>query len=99
MLRRYPHTLRWRQALPPLFVLSLLGLALLSLVIPLARLALAGEIILYLFIMLLTGLYTAIRQQKPYLVFGLPLAIPAMHITWGGGFLWSILVTSNRKNG
>ena len=26
MLRRYPDTLRWRQALPPLFVLSLLGL-------------------------------------------------------------------------
>ena len=99
MLRRYPHTLRWRQALPPLFVLSLLGLALLSLVFPLARLALAGEIILYFFIMLLAGLYTAIRQRKPYLVIGLPLAIPAMHITWGSGFLWSILVTSNRKNG
>lgn len=99
MLRRYPNTLRWRQALPPLFVLSLLGLALLSLVFPLARLALAGEIILYFFIMLLAGLYTAIRQRKPYLVIGLPLAIPAMHITWGSGFLWSILQSSSKKNG
>ena len=26
MLRRYPDTLRWRQALPPLFVASLIGL-------------------------------------------------------------------------
>src|SRR5919108_4319915 len=31
MLRRYPDTLRWRQALPPLFILSLISLILLSL--------------------------------------------------------------------
>jgi succinoglycan biosynthesis protein ExoA len=99
MLRRYPHTLRWRQALPPLFVLSLLALALLSVFVPLARLALAGEILLYLSILVLAGLYTAVRQRKPYLIFGLPLAISAMHITWGSGFLWSILTSSVRKNG
>ena len=31
MLRRYPDTLRWRQALPPLFVLGLVLLAVLGL--------------------------------------------------------------------
>ena len=99
MLRRYPNTLRWRQALPPLFVLSLLGLVLLSIFIPFARLALIGELVLYFSIVIIAGLYTAVRQQKPYLVFGLPLAIPAMHMTWGSGFLWSILTSSSKKNG
>jgi GT2 family glycosyltransferase len=99
MLRRYPHTLRWRQALPPLFVLSLLALALLSIFFPFARLVVAVETLLYFSIMILAGLYAAVRQRKPYLIFGLPLAIPAMHITWGSGFLWSILQSSSKKNG
>jgi len=98
MLRRYPNTLRWRQALPPLFVLSLFVLALLSIFVPLARPVLIGELILYFSIMILAGIYMAIRQRKPYLVVGLPLAIPAMHITWGSGFLWSILESSFSKN-
>ena len=99
MLRRYPHTLRWRQALPPLFVLSLLALALVSMFFPLAGLVLAGEIVFYLSIMILAGVYLAVRQRKLYLIFGLPLAISAMHVTWGGGLLWSILSSSSRKNG
>jgi hypothetical protein len=99
MLRRYPNTLRWRQALPPLFVLSLLALALLAILFPPAGLLLAGEIIFYLSILVLAGVYLAVRQQKPYLIFGLPLAISAMHITWGSGFLWSILTSSSKKNG
>ena len=91
MLRRYPNTLRWRQALPPLFVLSLIGLSLFSILVPVARIALFGELILYFFIMILAGLSAVYRQQKIYLLLGLPLAIPVMHITWGGGFLWSML--------
>ncbi|NWG07304.1 MAG: glycosyltransferase family 2 protein [Chloroflexi bacterium] len=99
MLRRYPGTLRWRQALPPLFVSSLIGLALVSMVFPFARTLLIGELSLYFSIMILTGIYMAFCQRKPYLIFGLPLAIPAMHVTWGSGFLWSILESSFRKNG
>ena len=34
MIRRYPHTLRWRQLLPPLFILGILSLALLSWFVP-----------------------------------------------------------------
>jgi len=99
MLRRYPDTLRWRQALPPLFVSSLLGLILLSMFIPVARFVLLSELVLYFSIMILAGLSLAIRQQKTYLLLGLPLAIPVMHLTWGSGFLWSILVSSNSKHG
>ncbi len=100
MLCRYPHTLRWKQALPPLFVLmSLSGLAVLSIFFAFARFLLTGELIPYFSIMILAGLYSAACRQKPYLVPGLPLVIPAMHIAWGSGFLWSILESGFRKNG
>ncbi len=48
MLRRYPKTLRWRQALPPLFVLSLAALLLLSIFFPAARVLLAGLLLVYI---------------------------------------------------
>ena len=99
MLSRYPDTLRWRQALPPLFVLSLISLIVLSIFIPFTRILLAGELVIYLSIMVLAGLYAALRQHKAYLILGLPLAIPAMHLAWGSGFLWSILASSIQKNG
>jgi len=99
MLRRYPDTLRWRQALPPLFVLSLLGLALCSIFFPFARLLLASEFLIYFSIMILAGLYAAIRQRSPYLILGLPLTIAAMHLSWGSGFLWSIFSSSFQNYG
>jgi glycosyltransferase involved in cell wall biosynthesis len=99
MLRRYPDTLRWRQALPPLFVLSLLGLVLLSTFFPFARILLAAELLIYFSIMILAGLYAAIQQRNASLIFGLPLAIAAMHLSWGSGFLWSILTSSFQNYG
>jgi glycosyltransferase involved in cell wall biosynthesis len=99
MLRRYPDTLRWRQALPPLFVLNLLGLVVISSFFPPAGPVLLGEILLYLIILLLAGLQAGVRQRKPYLVVGLPLVIPVMHIVWGSGLLWSVAVSGLGKNG
>jgi glycosyltransferase involved in cell wall biosynthesis len=102
MLRRYPDTLRWRQALPPLFVLGLLALIFVSIFVPIAGVVLIGELFLYFSIMLLAGLRAGSRSGGWYLTIGLPLAIPVMHISWGGGFLWSILnpdSESNKKNG
>src|SRR5215216_5559896 len=99
MLRRYPDTLRWRQALPPLFVFSLLVLVVLSIFLPFARLLLVIELLAYFSVMILTGFYSAFRQRKAYLLPGLPLAIPAMHFAWGTGFLWSIFSSGLPKNG
>jgi glycosyltransferase involved in cell wall biosynthesis len=99
MLRRYPDTLRWRQALPPVFVLSLLSLAILSLFFPWMGLLLVVELLLYFSIMILAGLHAATRHKSPALMVGLPLAIAAMHISWGSGFLWSILTSSFQKHG
>ncbi len=94
MLRRFPDTLRWRQALPPLFILSLMGLILLSIFLPLFAWVLIGELAIYFSVLLVAGVHAAIRQRKPFLLPGLPLAITAMHIAWGSGFLWSMLTSS-----
>ncbi len=91
MLRRYPHTLRWRQALPPLFLLSLFVTGLLSIGILPMRWLLVGELAFYALALGFTGLHCAIRHRDISLVLGMPIALIAMHFSWGGGFLWSIL--------
>ncbi len=85
MLQRYPSTLRWRQFLPPVFVLSLLFWLLLSIFYPPYLFLLLSEIILYFLILFVTGL----RIKKN----GLPIAISIMHISWGSGLLWSALTS------
>ena len=91
MLRLYPETLRWRQALPPMFVLATLILAALSTLFPLARLLLAVQLGAYLLITTFSGLLESIRRKEMGLILGFPPAIWTMHFSWGTGFLWSIL--------
>jgi len=91
MLRRYPQTLRWRQALPPLFVVGLVVLLLASPFLWLARWVLAGILGLYTLVLLLAGIQLAIRNKDTAQVAGVPLAIATMHLCWGTGFLWSLL--------
>jgi len=92
MLRRYPDTIRWRQALPPVFVLSLLVLGLLSFWLPLASLTFMIELATYVMILLLAGAHLALRNRDIALIIGVPLAIATMHLTWGSALLWSIIV-------
>lgn len=89
MLRRYPHTLRWRQALPPLFVMTLFVLLVLSLFVGVARVLLAAQLASYLSVLFTAGVLLSIKTKKPFLAFGLPLGIVTMHLAWGSGFLWS----------
>ena len=89
MLKRYPHTLRWRQALPPVFVLIFFSLIVLSLWIVLARYLLAAQVLIYFLALGLAGLKLAINKRKGFLLWGLPFAISTMHFSWGAGFLWS----------
>ena len=83
MLQRYPHTLRWRQALPPLFVLSLFVLLVLSLFVGLARYALAAQLAVYFLALGAAGLKLALEKKNFALLPGLPLAISTMHMAWG----------------
>lgn len=89
MLQRYPHTLRWRQALPPLFVFILFILIVLSLFVGLAHYFLAAQLIVYFLALALAGLKLAVEKKTGYLLPGLIFAIATMHMAWGAGFLWS----------
>lgn len=90
MLQRYPKTLRWRQFLPPVFVLSLFFGGLLGIFFPFVLWFLFFELLLYIAILFTAGL----KLGK----LGLPLAISVMHITWGGGLLWSALTSLTKRN-
>ena len=101
MLQRYPETLRWRQALPPVFVAGVLMLLLLSIFWKFAGILLIVVLLLYLFILVVGSLPAATRKRNLFLAVGVPLAIMTMHFSWGSGFLWSIIkkVFSGNRNG
>ena len=99
MLRRYPRTIRWRQALPPLFVLTLITLTIIAPFLPLALWTLAGIISLYTITLVGVGVYLAIQQKTPAFSLGVPLAIACMHFSWGTGFLLGVIRPQNRNKG
>lgn len=91
MLQRYPHSLRWRQAIPPLFVASLLIGAILAVFWQPARYILVGVLSIYLLILLGAGVQIAWKKKNPALLPFVPLAIAVMHLSWGSAFLWSMI--------
>jgi succinoglycan biosynthesis protein ExoA len=97
MLRRYPATLRWRQALPPVFVLSLVVLLALALFLSPARLVLGAEILLYGLVLAAGSVPAALRNRNILFVLAIPLAIFTMHMNWGAGFLWSMGTSSGKQ--
>jgi succinoglycan biosynthesis protein ExoA len=99
MLKRYPRTLRWRQALPPMFVLGLISFIVLSFWMMAARYLLLAGLGVYFLALGLAGLNLAIEKKKIYLMIGLPLAIATMHLSWGAGFLWSLISKRSLKHG
>lgn len=91
MLIRYPETLRWRQLLPPLFVLSLILLSLASIFYPAFAWLLLLEIGLYGIALLAIGINIALKKDDLSLIIGFPLAVATMHLTWGSALLWSLI--------
>jgi len=91
MLQSYPKTIRWRQALPPLFVASLIISSILSFFLDWFWLVPAVEILFYLITIFLSGLIISLKARKPTYFFGIPFAILTMHFSWGTGFLWSMI--------
>lgn len=91
MLRRYPRTLRWRQVLPPVFVLSLIILLIASLFWRIPRWLLVAEIVVYGLLLVIGSVPAARRNNDWGLVLAVPLAIMTMHLAWGSGFLWGMI--------
>lgn len=90
MLRMFPKTIRWRQALPPLFVFGNLMLLLLSVFWFPAIWFFIAVIFVYLLILTIGSVKPAIKQKNSALMIGIPLAISTMHFSWGSGFLVSL---------
>ncbi len=88
MLKRYPKTIRWRQAIPPVFVLGVLLFTILSVFSNFARIILACILGLYLAILVAFSLREAIKR-KNLCYLEMFLAITVMHFSWGMGFLYS----------
>lgn len=91
MLRLYPGTLRWRQALPPIFVLSTVILAALAFPFPLARLFCSLQLGVYFLTTFTFAFLEGSKRNDLGVAFGFPISIWAMHIAWGSGFLWSLI--------
>jgi len=89
MLRRYPRSLRWRQLLPPVFVLSLMLLPILAIWWPWLGKLWGVEVVSYALLLLGAGAQKGIQMKEARMIVGLPLAIGAMHLSWGLAFLFS----------
>ncbi len=84
-------SLRWRQALPPLFVAATIGLGLLGLLWEPAWAFLGVQWGVYTVASSLFGAAEALRRHDLALAVGFPLAIWTMHLSWGSAFLWSLM--------
>jgi len=91
MLKTNMGSLRWRQALPPLFVFAQFLLAAGAFFTEWSRFLLAGLLSGYVLILLAAGVQAALRRRDPPLLIGFPLAIAAMHYTWGTALLYGLL--------
>ncbi len=96
VLRRHPGSLRWRQALPPLFVAALAAGAAAATVLPGARLLLAGMAGCYLLVLAAGGCHAAWRRRDPAVAPLFPAAVAVMHLAWGAGFLWGAVRSAIR---
>jgi succinoglycan biosynthesis protein ExoA len=97
MLRKHPKTLRWRQILPPLFVVALLGFGILSFAWNLARWLLAFIVLLYTIVIFGIGIQMSLQHSSPSLAIGVPLAIATIHFSWGTAFLWGLFTKPTAK--
>lgn len=90
MLINNPRSLRLRQALPPLFASGLITLLFFSVFFDFARILLLTIISLYFLTLAVFAFHQSLRKKNFSLIFGMPLAIATMHLSWGLGFLCSI---------
>jgi glycosyltransferase involved in cell wall biosynthesis len=100
MLRKYPDTLRWRQAIPPIFVAGIILLILITIFRPMVWMLLSIITLLYILILFSGTLSVIDIKTESYCLFGIPIAIIVMHFSWGLGFLFSSLSgLRNKKHG
>jgi len=98
MLRRHPASLRWRQALPALFVAATVLALAAAWWWPPAVWVLGIQWAAYLLVLLAASLAQAIRSRAAFLILGLPVAWGTMHLAWGSAFWWGLLEGLGGRN-
>jgi succinoglycan biosynthesis protein ExoA len=98
MLLRYPASVKWRQALPPLFVTGLIGLGVMASLWRPAVYALGAAIGVYLAAILVGAMHIGARNAGAP-VGAAAMALVTMHLAWGGGFVWSLITSIVRLRG
>lgn len=98
MLKRYPETLRLRQAIPPIFVAGIMLLSIMSFFSIYSLLLLSAILILYFVVLIIGTAVLAKNKDKCFCLLGVPLAIIVMHFSWGLGFIYSLLSGMVKKN-
>lgn len=98
MIKRYPGTIRWRQILPPAFILALLVSLLLSIFGSLFNFLFFAILGTYLIVLAAFSSFIAMKDRDPAFIMGVPCAISIMHSCWGSGFLLG-LVSNPKKSG
>jgi succinoglycan biosynthesis protein ExoA len=91
MLKRYPKTIRWRQALPPLYVASIILFCVIVVFFPWIKWLIITQIGIYSLVLLISGFMVGIKDRDPGLVLGVPVTIAVMHLSWGLAFIWSLI--------
>jgi glycosyltransferase involved in cell wall biosynthesis len=97
MLKRYPETLRWRQALPPAFVLGLVVLALVGFIWPIAWPVFAVIVGLYLAVQLVPAIQISLKAGDIHLSIGVVIATLIMHFSWGTALIVGLFSHPDRK--
>lgn len=92
-IRRHPESVRWRQLVPPAFVLALVLLVLAAPFLAPARLLLIAVLAPYVAAIVTAAIMQ--RRKLPWRALPLlPAAFATLHISWGLGFLLNVLSSS-----
>lgn len=92
MIRLHPHSTKLRHLVAPLFVVSILALAIAGMFWAPAWWLLLAEVVTYLICGLLAGLQAAKRANEGLaMVLVMPLIFATIHLTWGSSFLVRLL--------
>lgn len=86
--RRHPSSLRWRQALPPAFVASLLALLVMGLLSTVASVSLVAGLATYFAVVVLMSWRLAGSSAS---VWAVAAAFMILHVAYGAGFLVSLI--------
>jgi len=89
MLKKQPRSIKWRHAVPPVFLISIILFAGFSFFSHFFRILLLFEIFVYLFFNLFVSIKARINNKCDQSFAILPIVFIVMHFSWGFGMLKS----------